>query len=91
LGFFQKSLLTFQKPVLKIRSNHIDIRPNEPQQTKSNMERNVKAERRLTKEEVLFLRVSGQLKSEMIIRSRFLGKSLSEYVRDLVKEDLTKK
>jgi hypothetical protein len=53
------------------------------------MERNVKAERRLTKEEVLFLRVSGQLKSEMIIRSRFLGKSLSEYIRDLVKEDLS--
>jgi len=52
------------------------------------MERNVKAERRLTKEEVLFLRVSGQLKAEMISRSKFLGKSLSEYIRDLVKEDL---
>ena len=55
------------------------------------MAQNVKAERRFTKTELLFLRVSPELKNQMISKSMMEGKSLSEYIRDLVKEDLKKK
>jgi len=54
------------------------------------MERNVKAQRRMTKPEVIFFRLSPELKMDLMARSEVLGKSISEYLRDLVKEDLNK-
>lgn len=52
------------------------------------MPREVKAERRFTKSEVVFFRTSPEFKEQVIARSQLLGKSISEYLRDLVKEDL---
>ncbi len=55
------------------------------------MTENVKAERRFTKSELLFLRISPQLKAQVSNKSQLEGKSISEYIRDLIKEDLNKK
>jgi hypothetical protein len=51
---------------------------------------NNKAVRRFTQTERIFLRASPELKYQMESRSIELGKSISEYIRDLVKEDLNK-
>lgn len=54
------------------------------------MEQNVKHQRKFVKTEKLFFRASPELKRQMIARSEDLGKSVSEYIRDLVKADLKK-
>jgi hypothetical protein len=54
------------------------------------MSESAKAQRRYTQTERVFIRASPELKSQMESRSIELGKSISEYIRDLVKEDLNK-
>lgn len=55
------------------------------------MTRQIKYQRKLVKTEQLFFRTSPELKMEIIQESERQGKSISEYVRDLVKEDLKSK
>lgn len=52
------------------------------------MAQNVKFQRRYVKSEKVFFRISPELKTEMIDKLDHLGKSVSEYIRDLIKEDL---
>lgn len=54
------------------------------------MTQTVKIERRFVKTERMFFRISPELKNQMIQQSEHLGKSVSEYIRDLVKEDIKK-
>lgn len=54
------------------------------------MSNTVKIERRFVKTERMFFRISPELKQQMIDQSESQGKSVSEYIRDLVKEDIKK-
>jgi hypothetical protein len=53
------------------------------------MEGKIKAVRRNTKRDVIYIRLEPELKLDVMGRSQILGKSISEYLRDLVKEDLS--
>lgn len=48
----------------------------------------VKIERRFVKTERMFLRISPELKQQIMEASERRGKSVSEYIRDLVKDDI---
>lgn len=52
------------------------------------MAQKVKIERRFVKSEKMFFRISAELKQQMIEASERQGKSVSEYIRDLVKENI---
>lgn len=54
------------------------------------MSQKVKIERRFVKTERMFFRISPELKQQMMEQSDIQGKSVSEYIRDLVKEDIKK-
>jgi predicted HicB family RNase H-like nuclease len=52
------------------------------------MGQDVKFQRRYVKSEKVFFRISPELKAELKIKLEEAGKSVSEYIRDLIKENL---
>lgn len=52
------------------------------------MSQTIKANRRFTKTEKVFFRITPELKKELIKKSVALGTSLSEYMRAILEADL---
>jgi len=58
------------------------------QNSNYSMGQDVKFQRRYVKSEKVFFRISPELKAELKIKLEEAGKSVSEYIRDLIKENL---